>query len=48
MESSGDYFGGRVDDVRVYQRALCPDQIYELYKGGRPNGVRIIKWIEVR
>ena len=48
MESSGDYFNGRVDDVRVYQRALCPDQIHELYKGGRPNGVRIIKWIEVR
>jgi len=48
MESSSGYFDGRVDEVRVYSRALCPDQIYELYKGARPSGVRIIKWIEVR
>jgi len=48
MASSGAYYAGRVDDVYLYQRALCPEQVYELYKGGRPKGVRIIKWIEVR
>ncbi len=48
METSGDYFDGRVDDVRIYQRALCPGQINELYKGGRSNGMRIIRWMETR
>lgn len=47
-ESSGNYFDGRVDDVRVYGKALCPDEVNALYKGGRPSGVRIIEWLEVR
>jgi hypothetical protein len=48
FESSGDYFDGRLDEVRVYSRAMCPDEVRSLYKGSRPDGVRIIRWSETR
>jgi len=48
MDSSGGYFDGRVDDVRVFDRALCPDEIFDVYKGGRPSGIRILQWLETR
>jgi len=45
---SGKYFDGLLDDVRVFNRVLCPEEVFGQYKGGRPAGVRIIQWIEVR
>jgi len=48
LAPSGDYFSGRVDDVRVYSRVMCLEEVRALYKGGRPSGVRILKWVEVR
>jgi len=48
LESNDDYFDGRVDDVRIFSRAMCPEEIRRLYKGGRPPGIRIIKWVEIR
>lgn len=48
MDSSGGYFDGRIDEVRVYSRALCPEEINTVYKGGRPPGVRILQWLETR
>jgi hypothetical protein len=48
LAPSGDYFDGRFDDVRVYSRALCPDEIDSLYQAGRPAGIRIIRWVETR
>jgi hypothetical protein len=41
-------FNGKIDDARVYTRALCPDQVLELYNGGNPPGVRVLQWVEVR
>ncbi len=48
LAPSGDFFEGRVDDVGVYSRALCPEEILDLYLGGRPSGVRIIRCPETR
>jgi hypothetical protein len=48
LAPSGDYFDGSFDDVRVYSRALCPDEIDGLYQAGRPAGIRIIRWVETR
>lgn len=48
LDASGDYFDGRVDDVRIYGRLLCPDEVNAAYKGGRPTGVRILQWVETR
>lgn len=48
LSSSGTHFDGRFDDVRVYSRALCPDEIDALYQAGRPAGIRIIRWVETR
>jgi hypothetical protein len=48
LSSSGTYFDGRFDDVRVYGRALCPEEIDTIYQGGRPAGIRIIRWVETR
>ena len=42
-------FTGKVDDVRVYNRALCPAEIQSVHNGIDPfEGVRIIKWVEVQ
>lgn len=48
LTASGGYFDGRFDDVRVYSRAICPGEVNSIYQGGRPAGVRIIRWIETR
>lgn len=48
LTASGNYFDGRMDDVRVYSRALCPAEVADIYQGGRPSGVRIIRWVETR
>jgi hypothetical protein len=43
-------FAGKVDDVRVYTRALCPADIQALYDLGSSafEGVKIIKWVEIQ
>jgi hypothetical protein len=42
-------FSGKIDDVRVYSRALCPLEIDALYDSGSPfQGVKIIKWVEIQ
>jgi hypothetical protein len=42
-------FTGRIDDVRIYNRALCPNEISSLHSGGDTlEGVKIIKWVEVQ
>ncbi|MHC4570956.1 MAG: LamG-like jellyroll fold domain-containing protein [Planctomycetota bacterium] len=33
QEYSSGYFGGLIDDVRIYNRALTPEEIEQLYKG---------------
>ena len=38
-----------MDDVRVYNRALCPSEVQALFDGGNPfGGVKIIKWVEIQ
>jgi len=47
--TSSDYhFDGPLDDARIYSRALCPDEVTQLYNRGGPVGVRIIEWIEAK
>lgn len=44
-------FTGKIDDVRVYTRALCPAEILDIYNDGTGagfQGVRILKWVETR
>lgn len=42
-------FIGKVDDVRVYNRALCPSEVLELKNaGGGFGGVKLIKWVEIQ
>jgi hypothetical protein len=42
-------FTGKIDDVRVYSRAICPSEIQALFDGGSPfGGVQIIKWVEIQ
>ena len=44
----GRAYDGRLDDIQVFGRAMCPEEVFFLYRGGRPAGIRIIKWVEVR
>ncbi|HYO24314.1 MAG TPA: LamG domain-containing protein [Lacipirellulaceae bacterium] len=39
---------GRIDDVRVFNRALKPDEVFQLYRGSRIPGIKILKWVETR
>ena len=48
VESAGEYFDGRIDDVHVFSRAMCAEEVWNLYRGARPSGIRILKWEEIR
>jgi hypothetical protein len=41
---------GVIDDARIYNRALCDDEILALYEQGSGGfqGVKIIRWVEVQ
>lgn len=39
---------GRMDDVRVYDRAIKPEEVFQLYRGSRINGIKVLKWVETR
>jgi hypothetical protein len=41
-------FDGRIDDVRVYTRVLCPEEIETILGDGGFGGVRILKWQEAQ
>jgi hypothetical protein len=45
-QAGGREFHGAIYDARVYDRALCPDEIQALYGDGGFEGVRILRWIE--
>jgi hypothetical protein len=40
-------FSGMLDDIRIYNRAICPSEVQALHGSGF-QGVRIIKWIEIQ
>ncbi|MCA9240270.1 MAG: LamG domain-containing protein [Planctomycetales bacterium] len=44
----GQYLNAVIDDVRVYNRPVSPDEIEQLFKGNERRGIRIIRWVEVR
>lgn len=46
-EQTGREFNGAIFDARVYNRALCPTEISQLY-GSPFGGVKIIKWNEIQ
>jgi hypothetical protein len=40
---------GIADDVRIYNRALCPAEVQDVYRSGNPfGGVKVTKWIEIQ
>lgn len=47
--TTSDYqFDGLIDDVRIFNRELCLDEVENLYGEGTPGGIRVIKWLEVQ
>lgn len=42
------HWDGLIDDVRIYNRALCPEDIDDLADGAPSAGLRIIRWVEAR
>jgi hypothetical protein len=45
------WYGGSnacLDDVHVYNRALCTSEVLALYGGAPFQGVRVVKWIEIQ
>ena len=47
-DAAGDYWSGSLDDVRVYNRVLCPTEVQALFSGAPFVGVKIIKWVEIQ
>jgi len=45
--TKSQHWDGLIDDVRIYNRALCQDEIQQVSGSGEPGGVRIIRWLEV-
>jgi hypothetical protein len=45
--SGTDLFDGLIDDLRIYNRNLCVDEIMELYSAGSTSGWRVRSWVEV-
>ncbi|MBX3427797.1 MAG: LamG domain-containing protein [Pirellulales bacterium] len=41
-------FTGRIDDVRIYSRAMTPGEVFNTYRGGRIDGLKILRWVEAR
>ncbi len=39
---------GTVDDVRIFNRAVTPEEVFNIFYGSKVNGVKILKWVEVR
>jgi hypothetical protein len=39
---------GLMDDFRIYNRAMCGEEIHRHAGGSAPNGLRIIKWVGVK
>jgi hypothetical protein len=42
------YYQGKMWDVRIYNRCLCPAEVQSLYTAGTFHGVKIITWVEVQ
>lgn len=45
---SAERFTGTLDDVRVYNRWLTPDEATHILQGASHGGLRIVRWVEVR
>ncbi len=42
-------YAGDLDDVRIYNRILCPAEVQAIHNGGEPfDGVKILKWVEIQ
>ncbi|MCA9237651.1 MAG: LamG domain-containing protein [Planctomycetales bacterium] len=41
-------FSGRIDDVRIFDRRMTSEEVFNLYRGSRINGIKILKWVETR
>ncbi|REJ68876.1 MAG: LamG domain-containing protein [Planctomycetota bacterium] len=42
------HFDGLIDDARIYDRALCAEEIAYLDSSTDPKSIRIIRWLEVQ
>jgi hypothetical protein len=41
-------FDGRIDEVKVFNRAVTAGELLKLYQGSRVPGIRLIRWVETR
>lgn len=39
-------FDGHIDEVKILGRAICDDEVQDLYRDGSPGGIRVLKWLE--
>src|SRR6185295_643486 len=47
-DAAGEYWSGSLDDVRVYNRVLCPADVLALFGSAPFRGVKVVKWVEIQ
>ena len=47
-DAAGEYWCGGLDDLRLYNRVLCPTEVQALFGGAPFQGVKITKWVEIQ
>ena len=45
---STDIFDGLIDEFKIFNRAICVDEVKDSHGEGAPGGIRIIKWLETQ
>ncbi|REJ97104.1 MAG: hypothetical protein DWQ35_02475 [Planctomycetota bacterium] len=45
---STEYWVGKLDEVQIFDRMLCSDEIQEIYSSAPTTTLRIIRWLEQR
>ncbi|MCG8584064.1 MAG: hypothetical protein MI757_05070 [Pirellulales bacterium] len=45
---NNNFWNGTIDDLRIYSRWLCADEVTQLSSSEPTVGVRVLKWVEVK
>ncbi len=45
---SSQYWEGKLDEMQIFNRRLCADEISKMFGDGALRGVRILKWVEIK
>jgi len=42
------YWGGKLDELKIFNRRLCAEEVTKMFGDGVLKGVRVLQWVEIR